>query len=56
MLDGDGQAGTDTEITPEMIEAAVLELWASGLLEHEWPADRLIVQDMLRAALLVGSN
>ena len=39
------------EITPEMIEAAVLILRGSGLVERASSGDHLVVRDMLRMAL-----
>jgi hypothetical protein len=45
------QAGA--EITAAMIEAGVEALWGSGLIpyQHRCSADKLIVEEILRAAL-----
>lgn len=39
----------DFQATPEMIEAGVEVLWASGAIEHPLEADRLLVRDVYRA-------
>jgi hypothetical protein len=37
------------EITPEMIEAGVAVLWASGAVDEKMGADRLLVSEIFRA-------
>ncbi len=45
---GDGAPGTEIEITPAMVQAAMEAMWEYPLPD---PLDRDIVEKMLRAAL-----
>jgi len=44
----------EVEISPEMIEAAHRVLIASALTDHPLEADKLVVADIIRAALREG--
>ena len=46
---GNGKGGPQIEVTPEMIEAGLKELNASGLLDNEAP--EWVVEDIIRSGL-----
>jgi hypothetical protein len=47
---------TEIEVTPEMIDAGVETLWASGAVGHPLQADRLVVQAVFESMLLRRST
>jgi hypothetical protein len=58
--DSDWQAGAhqtgEIEITEEMISAGVSVLWESGRFDPVGPPDRLLVREMLEAALALRAD
>lgn len=42
------------EVTPEMVEAGISVLWASGAVEGELGSDKLLVAEIYRAMASLG--
>jgi hypothetical protein len=50
-----GAPEQEIEITPEMVEAGITALWASGVIEHPCEADRGIIPKIFTAMIQVSS-
>ncbi len=51
-----GDVSEKVEVTPEMIEAGLSVLWASGAVEGQLGSDRALVAEIFEAMVLAAAS